>query len=285
MPSIEPKTQKAPRDIVLVVDDSPDTLGFLTQAIETTGATVLVALDGESALSLTEQITPDLILMDAMMPGIGGFEACRRLKAAEHLAQVPVIFMTGLSETEHIVRGLKAGGVDYLTKPIVVDELLARMRVHLRNARRSEFAHSALDASGRYMLSVGPEGDVHWATPQAARLLRSLGLGPEDRLPASVISWLGAADSHPLIHAIGGKRLELAHLGQVRAGERLLRLTLVEPGDPIERLRRHFALTGREAEVLLWIARGKSNKDISGVLQISPRTVNKHLEQVFQKLG
>jgi DNA-binding CsgD family transcriptional regulator len=134
-------------------------------------------------------------------------------------------------------------------------------------------------------LSVGPEGDVHWATPQAARLLRSLGLGPEDRLPAGVISWLGATDSHPLIHAIGGKRLELAHLGQVRAGERLLRLTLVGPDDPIERLRRHFALTGREAEVLLWIARGKSNKDISGVLQISPRTVNKHLEQVFQKLG
>jgi DNA-binding response OmpR family regulator/DNA-binding CsgD family transcriptional regulator len=288
MPSIEPKTQKAPRDIVLVVDDSPDTLGFLTQAIETTGATVLVALDGESALSLTEQITPDLILMDAMMPGIGGFEACRRLKAIEHLAQVPIIFMTGLSETEHIVRGLEAGGVDYLTKPIVVDELLARMRVHLRNARRSEFAHSALDATGRYMLSVGPQGDIHWATPQAVRLLRSLGLAPEDdraRLPSGIVEWLGGSDNHPLVHEISGKRLELVHLGQVRAGERLLRLTLIEPDDPIERLRRHFALTGREAEVLLWIARGKSNKDISGVLQISPRTVNKHLEQVFEKLG
>ncbi|HVY99924.1 MAG TPA: response regulator transcription factor [Dongiaceae bacterium] len=286
--SADPKGPEAPRDIVLVVDDSPDTLGFLTQAIETTGATVLVALDGESALSLTEQITPDLILMDAMMPGIGGFEACRRLKATEHLAQVPVIFMTGLSETEHIVRGLEAGGVDYLTKPIVVDELLARMRVHLRNARRSELAHSALDATGRYMLSVGPDGDIHWATPQAVRLLRSLGLASEDgkgRLPAGIVEWLGGADNHPLVQEIGGKRLELAHLGQVRAGERLLRLNLVEPDDQIDRLRRHFALTGREAEVLLWVARGKSNKDISGVLQISPRTVNKHLEQVFEKLG
>lgn len=285
MPSIAPSTGAAPRDIVLVVDDSPDTLGFLTQAIETTGATVLVALDGESALALTEQITPDLILMDAMMPGIGGFEACRRLRATEPLAQVPVIFMTGLSETEHIVRGLEAGGVDYLTKPIVVDELLARMRVHLRNARRSELAHSALDAAGRYMLSVGPDGEIHWATPQAARLLRSLGLALEHRLAAAIVSWLRGADSQPLIHEVDGKRLELVQLGQVRAGERLLRLTLVEPDDSIERLRRHFALTAREAEVLLWIARGKSNKDISGVLQISPRTVNKHLEQVFQKLG
>lgn len=292
-PRREPGAEEAPRDIVLVVDDSPDTLGFLTQAIETTGATVLVALDGESALTLTEQITPDLILMDAMMPGIGGFEACRRLKAIEHLAQVPVIFMTGLSETEHILRGLDAGGVDYLTKPIVMDELLARMRVHLRNARRSELAHSALDAAGRYMLSVGPDGDIHWATPQAARLLRSLGLYPDGqkaRLPDGIVAWLAranesGADHHPLVYEIGGKRLELAHLGQVRAGERLLRLTLVEPDDQIERLRRQFALTGREAEVLLWIARGKSNKDISVVLNISPRTVNKHLEQVFEKLG
>jgi DNA-binding response OmpR family regulator/DNA-binding CsgD family transcriptional regulator len=288
MPDLESKSPEVPRDIVLVVDDSPDTLGFVTQAIETTGATVLVALDGESALALTEQITPDLILMDAMMPGIGGFEACRRLKATEHLAQVPVIFMTGLSETAHIVRGLEAGGVDYVTKPIVVDELLARMRVHLRNARRSELAHSALDATGRYMLSVGPEGDIHWTTPQAARLLRSLGVTPDDaraRLPASIVQWLGGADNHPLIQEIGGKRLEFAHLGQVRAGERLLRLTLVEPDDKIERLRRQFGLTGREAEVLLWIARGKSNKDVSAVLRISPRTVNKHLEQVFEKLG
>jgi DNA-binding CsgD family transcriptional regulator len=180
---------------------------------------------------------------------------------------------------------LEAGGVDYLTKPIVVDELLARMRVHLRNARRSELAHSALDATGRYMLSVGPDGEIHWATPQAARLLRSLGLALEHRLPAAIVSWLRGTDSQPLIHGVDGKRLELVQLGEMRAGERLLRLTLVEPDDSIERLRRHFALTAREAEVLLWIARGKSNKDISGVLQISPRTVNKHLEQVFQKLG
>ncbi len=79
--------------------------------------------------------------------------------------------------------------------------------------------------------------------------------------------------------------MELAYLGEVRAGERLLRVTQVEPRQDVDRLRRHFALTGREAEVLLWIARGKSNKDISTVLGISPRTVNKHLEQIFEKLG
>ena len=86
--------------------------------------------------SLVEQITPDLVLLDAVMPGIDGFETCRRIKAdAGACAIVPVIFMTGLTETEHVVRGLEAGGVDYVTKPIVLDEMLARIRVHLANAR------------------------------------------------------------------------------------------------------------------------------------------------------
>jgi DNA-binding response OmpR family regulator len=286
--SVEPR-----RDIILVVDDSPETLGFLTQAIESTNATVLVALDGESALTLTEQITPDLILLDAVMPGIGGFEACRRLKAIEHLSHVPVIFMTGLSETEHIVRGLEVGGVDYLTKPIVIDELLARVRVHLHNARRSAAAHSALDATGRFLLSVTPEGSLRWSTPQAVRLLRQVSPEAQEtdfRLPREIIDWMsraaeGGPESATYVWSAGERKLELAYLGQVRAGERLLRVTQAEPREDVERLRRHFALTGREAEVLLWIARGKSNKDISTVLGISPRTVNKHLEQIFEKLG
>ncbi|GAB2177233.1 response regulator [Dongia sp. agr-C8] len=286
--AVEPR-----RDIILVVDDSPDTLGFITQAVESTGATVLVALDGESALTLTEQVTPDLILMDAVMPGIGGFEACRRLKAIDHLAHVPVIFMTGLSETEHIVRGLEVGGVDYLTKPIVIDELIARVRVHLRNARRSAAAHSALDATGRFLLSVTPEGTLRWSTPQAVRLLRQVSPDAQEsnfRLPDEIIDWMartaeGGPEHATYVWGTEARKVELAYLGQVQAGERLLRVTQVEPRQDAERLRRHFALTGREAEVLLWIARGKSNKDISTVLGISPRTVNKHLEQVFEKLG
>ena len=154
-----------------MVDDSPETLGLLTDTLEEAGFTVLVATDGEHALSIVEQITPDLILMDAVMPGIDGFETCRRLKQNRALAHVPVIFMTGLTETEHIVEGLEAGGVDYVTKPIVLDELLARIRVHLANARMAQSARTALDASGRFLLAVDGAGKVLWCTPQAARLL------------------------------------------------------------------------------------------------------------------
>ena len=142
------------RDIAVVVDDSPETLRFLTDALEGAGFTVLVALQGTNALSLVQEVTPDIILLDAVMPGIDGFETCRRLKQRKTLAHVPVIFMTGLSETEHIVRGFEAGGVDYVTKPIVPDELIARMQVHLANARLGQSARNALDAAGRFLLAI-----------------------------------------------------------------------------------------------------------------------------------
>ncbi|WP_252721096.1 response regulator, partial [Acinetobacter nosocomialis] len=84
----------------------------------------MVALDGSAALKVVEQIAPDVILLDAVMPGLDGFETCRRLKREARLSNVPVVFMTGLSETEHIVRGLEAGGVDYVTKPVKIEEML-----------------------------------------------------------------------------------------------------------------------------------------------------------------
>src|SRR5215510_256120 len=169
--SLAATMRKKDRDLVLVVDDSPDTLRMLTDAIEEAGMTVLVAREGEHALSIVERVTPDVILMDAVMPGTDGFETCRRLKQNRALAHVPVIFMTGLSDTEHIVEGLEAGGVDYVTKPIVPGELLARIRVHLANARIAQSARTALDAFGRFLLAVDGTGTVLWCTPQAAKLL------------------------------------------------------------------------------------------------------------------
>ena len=156
-------TESKKRDIVLVVDNSPETLRMLTDAIEDAGMTVLVARDGAAAMSIVDRMTPDVILMDAVMPGLDGFETCRRLKRDAGLAHVPIIFMTGLTETEHIVQGLEAGGVDYVTKPIVPDELLARIRVHLANARLTHSARTALDVSGRFLLAVDGVGKILWA--------------------------------------------------------------------------------------------------------------------------
>jgi len=105
-------TMSGRRDIVLVVDDSSEALGFLTRALEQADFTALVAKDGASALELLDNVTPDLVLMDAVMPRMDGFETCRRIKSGRRTAHLPVIFMTGLSETQHVVEGLNAGGVE-----------------------------------------------------------------------------------------------------------------------------------------------------------------------------
>ena len=108
-------TPSVRKDVILVVDDSPDSLGMIHHALDQAGLTALVALEGEQALGIAEKMVPDLVLMDAVMPNMDGFETCRRLKRHPELAAVPVIFMTGLTEAEDVVRGLEAGGVDYVT--------------------------------------------------------------------------------------------------------------------------------------------------------------------------
>jgi DNA-binding NarL/FixJ family response regulator len=281
------------QDIVLLVDDSPESLGFLTTALEQAGVTVLVARSGEAALKIVERVTPDVVLMDAVMPGLDGFETCQRMKALAPLTHVPIIFMTGLTETEHIVHALESGGVDYLSKPINVDELRARIRVHLANARRAQSARIALDAAGRHLMSFGPEGAVLWSTPQANRLLERSGVDAamQPDMSRQFLGWRTGEGDAPLpgggfdLGASSTPKLQFEYLGMVGGDEYLFRLARTQEEGQEEALRQHFGLTARESEVLLWIARGKSNKDIGDILGLSPRTVNKHLEQVYTKLG
>jgi DNA-binding response OmpR family regulator/DNA-binding CsgD family transcriptional regulator len=264
------------RGTVLVVDDTPDTLGFLTDALEHANLTVLVATDGAGAIRLLSHVTPDLILMDAVMPQMDGFATCRAIKADPALAHLPVIFMTGLSDTEHVVLGLEAGGVDYVAKPIVVDELLARIRVHLANARIANRTRIALDATGGFLLATNEAGQLLWCTPQA-----------EKRLATAIENFDSVTFRIPAAKKVtaGERQLVFTFLSRTGPDEYLYRLTESGGGQEEIFLRQYLALTTREAEVLIWIARGKSNRDIADILNISPRTVNKHLEQIFTKLG
>lgn len=117
---------------ILVVDDDPNNLGVVTGYLSEGDFTILVAEDGECALERARYALPDLILLDVMMPGIDGYETCRRLQEMEETKGIPVIFMTALAETEHKINGFKAGGVDYIAKPFQREEVLARVDVHLR---------------------------------------------------------------------------------------------------------------------------------------------------------
>jgi DNA-binding response OmpR family regulator len=192
--------------VVLIVDDVPENLSLLHDALDEAGYKVLVATNGESALARARQALPDVILLDAVMPGIDGFEVARRLKADFSTQHIPIVFMTGLTETEHVVAAFEAGSSDYVTKPVRPPEVLARIAAHLRTARQlQEAARSTPDALDDATL--------------AARLTAA------------------------------------------------------------------FTLTPREAEVLFWVVKGKTSRDIGEILGTSPRTVNKHLEHVFEKLG
>jgi len=290
------------RDTLLVVDDTPETLSFLVDTLDHAGYTVLIATDGESALELLQQVTPDLVLLDAVMPGLGGFETCRRLKRDRAYSYLPVIFMTGLTATEHVVEGLSAGGVDYVTKPIDIDPLLARIRVHLANARSAIGSQAALDASGRFLLATDRQGGLLWCTPKARALLSApvgasaapaTGAAEGDGLLVAATAAIAALLRQPgagtgparTVVEQSGRRLELSLLGAVGPDELLFRVQEEQAQHDALRLQQALPLTVREADVLLWISRGKSNRDIGEILQISPRTVNKHLEQVFVKLG
>jgi DNA-binding NarL/FixJ family response regulator len=284
----------ARRDTVLVVDDEPDSLRFLTDTLEDAGITVLVAISGNTALDLLDHVVPDLILMDAVMPGIDGFETTARIKARQSFAHVPVMFMTGLTESEHVIEGFEVGGVDYLRKPVNVHELLARVRVHIGHARAMQAGAAGLDATGRLMMATDTRGLLLWCTPLAEQAIsrvspewgREKGTLPE-ALRGTVERLLGRSSTQGASAKIdrGETTLELVIISQYRENEVLIRLNELNPKADVIKLQQRLALTDREAEVLLWISYGKSNSMISEVLLISPRTVQKHLERIYEKLG
>jgi len=120
-----------PAATILIVDDIPANLGVAVEHLETRGYRVVIAQGGEEGLERAAFVKPALILLDVMMPGLDGFEVCRRLKANAETADIPVIFMTALAGTEHKITGFKVGGVDYITKPMQIDEVVARVGTHL----------------------------------------------------------------------------------------------------------------------------------------------------------
>jgi len=280
--------------VVLIVDDAPANLAMLHDALEAAGYLVRVATDGMRALESARRAPPDLILLDALMPGLDGFETCRQLKADLNTKQIPVVFMTGLCDTEHVVQGFQAGGVDYVTKPIRPREVLARIASHLRNSQLFAEAEQAADAAGDAMVTLSSDGRIDSGTPLACRWLTPT-LTADGRVPLALRQWLAGREPNFTL-LTGSSRLSFSRLTVSMAGHgiattptetgrtRLLIRQLSHVPEP-EALARLLKLTAREAEVLYWVTLGKTNPEIGMVLDMSPRTVNKHLEHIFTKLN
>lgn len=307
MPELPPPIERGPGELVLIVDDVPDNLSLLHDALDEAGHTVLVALDGPSAIARAQQARPDVVLLDALMPGMDGFEVARRLKADPATAAIPIIFMTALTETEHVVAAFGAGGVDYVTKPIEPRQVLARIAAHTQTARAQRQARNALDAFGHATLVVRPaDGRLVWQTALARTLLREHFGSEGSAAPVPLIDWVrrevasaaSGAAPQPLVSARGPRRLTLelhsmtsdadaeAEEGAdpAEAAEWLIVASETNDGAVFDTLMQAFRLTMREAEVLYWVAKGKTNRDVADILAMSPRTVTKHMEHILRKL-
>jgi len=302
LPGLPPPAAEASR-VLLVAADAPGETDALRDALDESGYAVTHAATGEAALACLAQAAaqagPDLVLLDVGKPGIDAFEVARVLEADAATAAIPVIFMVAIDDTEAVVGAFGGGGVvDYVVKPVRLRELIARMEGHLRSARAQGQARRALDAFGHASLVVRErDGRRLWQTALARELLqRHFPAVPEVLTPPPVLAWVArealrrrvGAQPHGLIVGPGAQRLSLTlHAsGEGDDGEWLLVLREDSPAAQVQALARAFpALTAREAEVLYWVAQGKTNRDIAAILELSPRTVHKHLEHVFAKLG
>ncbi len=279
--------------IVLVVDDNSENLSLVMNILENGGFTTLVSQSAENALSILLEVDIDLVLLDALMPETDGFQMCKQMKKIPEYRDIPVIFMTGLSEQKDIVQAFNAGSVDYIIKPIQPAELLARVQTHLKNARTTRSVYRAIDFSGRHFLAMNEHGKVLWFTPQVPSMLSYALVVGNSYLPEDILRWYQRCMTEPTmvepyykyLNKEQNLNVNLAYMGQPEPGEFLLRLTVAKEGDEIVSLQKRLNLTAREAEVLFWIAKGKTNRDIAEILSISHRTVNKHLEQSYIKIG
>ena len=268
---------------VLVVDDNADARGLLTRALGGEAMAVHAAHSGNAALDALAFFEPDAVLLDVDMPGMDGFATCAALM--DRHADLPVIFMTGLGETGHIVRGFEGGACDYVTKPVAIAEVVARVRSHAAKARLARSARAAVLSSTVAMLAADAGGQLMWMNASAAALLQTQGWAqglPGEMLPAQLVATLWALQENASMQGLPLGGLRLRRLTAVTAGVMVVELAAQaatsESAAPSE-------LTPREAEVMVWVARGKTNRDVAEILGMSPRTVNKHLEHIYEKLG
>lgn len=299
-------------ELVWLVSSDPEQTRRLGDVLEEAGYSTLALADAALTLAEATAVAPDLVLLDAQLSDASGFALARRLKALAHTSPAPIIFVTATTQSDQIVQALEVGAADCVPTTVKPHELLARMAMHLAGARERRQARNALDAFGYATLTVRPQdGKLMWQTPLSRELLeRYCPNHPPyaSRTAPEVQLWLqeclrrlqrGEAP-RPLVLSLGeGARLTLRLHQQTgdndgasgaqadeSSGDDWL-IVMREDSDRavMEAMRAAFTLTTREAEVLYWVVKGKTNKDVGDILGSSPMTVKKHLERVFVKLG
>lgn len=271
---------------VMIVDDTPANLAVLSDALQEQGYRVLVATDGYSALEQLRYIKPDVILLDGMMPGMDGFETCHQIKRDRTTENIPILFMTALGDIDNLLRGFNEGAIDYIVKPFRHEEVLARVGAQVTQRRLLARVEQALAENSLAAMSITQSGSITWITSAAAAML---GYAPdstytEQRLPPALLDLIRDNDARDTTKF--QYREFTVRVSRCGDGKECLLLMQKTTNDwNFDALRGDLGLTAREAEILMWVSRGKTNRDIGLILDTSPRTVNKHLEHIFEKLG
>lgn len=296
---LSPSIERAPT--VLLVDDVPENLSLLIDTLRGAGFEIRVAESGERALKQIGHLVPDIILLDVMLPGIDGFETCRQLKRDPRWSEVPVLFVTALTEVSEKVRGFDAGGVDYLTKPFHPQEVLARVNAHLQlallrrelarknseleeeNALRLEAERQLHETLDRPILVVRGDGQIAFQSRRASQLLARLyPQATPGVLPPELLGWVRQREPRPVDVAPQVRARLFSEPGSGASFVLLLEDLDWQP--KVERLLR-LGLTPREAEVLYWFVEGKAAPEIAAILGMSHNTARKHAQSVLEKLG
>lgn len=287
-------TQTAPPSTLLIVDDTPDNIAVLFDYLTDAGYNVLGCESGAAALETMSIEEPDLILLDVMMPGMDGLETCRRIKEMPAGRDVPVFFMTALGDPVDKVRGLEAGAIDYLTKPVYPEEVLKRIcahleirqlqkRLHEKNdhldaaLQRSILAEKALENSLAEALIVVrlPNYIIDYSTTQAKALISRL--GGERKL----IDWLQNGETTRQT----GDGATITLRRRDNSLEQILVTLDEQPPAATPNDLTSLGLTPRETEILFWVAQGKTNPEVAMILEMQSCTVKKHVENFLAKLG
>ncbi|MDR2093309.1 MAG: response regulator [Azoarcus sp.] len=266
--------------VILVVDDSIDTLAGLSEALFATGHAVLAARSATEALERFEIAVPDGALIDAVMPGINGFDLCRRIKSVPAWAHVPVIFMTDPGDEGQIVSSYLSGGADYMNKPLRIPEVLARLTPHL-GGTAVRLARAAADIPDMGCVIVDNPGRIVWRSPQASRWLCGASGANGDAMRRMLDE--AARNVEVARELPGGRRLLLRSLGASGPGEYMIVMCL--DSSPAAQRLRQANLTPYETETFAWFLKGKDRVEVARIMGSTPADMAERARRIFDRLG
>ncbi|MEA3230582.1 MAG: response regulator [Thermodesulfobacteriota bacterium] len=258
--------------VIMIIDDSPDSLKLLSNILSEQGFQVRQALNGRVALGVIKQQPPDLIILDIRMPEMDGFEVCRQLKKDGMTCGVPIIFISGLGESDDKIRAFEVGGQDYITKPFEDAEVLARVKLHLELSRMKQGLEELVQ---RRTTKLGESNT-------ALKVLLEHRVSEREKFEENVVSHISSLVS-PYLKQLKETDLSSRQKSLITVIESNLKEVTSQFSGKL--YAKALGLTRREMEIAALIKIGKTNMEISDLLNISEHAVSFHRQNLRKKLG